>query len=190
MAKYTEYDAEWMLTKEKLAPTNKAKIMHCLPVRRNVELSDEVLDSANSIVTQRRATGYGPPRQYSLKSFILKNRYGNASGHKKIGGNIIDNEGKLSSFLQDFASVKEAKILVHGGGKLATKLADQLGIPQQLVDGRRITDGETLKTVTMVYAGLINKNIVAQLQALGCNALGLTGADGNAIQGHKRIHLY
>jgi acetylglutamate kinase len=106
----------------------------------------------------------------------------------KIGGNIIDDESKLSSFLKDFALVNEKKILIHGGGKLATRLAEQMNIPQQMVDGRRITDAETLKIVTMVYAGYINKNIVAQLQADGCNAIGLSGADGNAIPAHKRIH--
>jgi acetylglutamate kinase len=106
----------------------------------------------------------------------------------KIGGNIIDDENKLSSFLGDFASIEGKKILVHGGGKLATKLAEQMNVPQQMVDGRRITDAETLKIVTMVYAGYINKNIVAQLQANGCNAVGLSGADGNAILAHKRVH--
>jgi acetylglutamate kinase len=105
----------------------------------------------------------------------------------KIGGNIVDDEEKLASFLKDFALLEEFKILVHGGGKLATKLAQQLNNPQQMVEGRRITDAETLKIVTMVYAGLINKNIVAQLQARGCNAIGLSGADGNAICAHKRI---
>ncbi len=104
----------------------------------------------------------------------------------KIGGNIIDEEEKLSAFLAAFAAVKGKKILIHGGGKLATRLGETLGIPQQLVDGRRITDAETLKIVTMVYAGYINKNIVAQLQAKGCNAIGLSGADGNAILAHKR----
>ena len=106
----------------------------------------------------------------------------------KIGGNIIDNEAALASFLQVFASVTGKKILVHGGGKLATQLAGKLGVAQQLVDGRRITDAETLKIVTMVYAGYINKNIVAQLQSKGCNAIGLTGADGNMILAHKRVH--
>jgi acetylglutamate kinase len=106
----------------------------------------------------------------------------------KIGGNIIDNEATLSSFLKSFASTPGKKILVHGGGKLATKLASQLEIPQQLVDGRRITDADTLKVVTMVYAGYINKNIVARLQSYGCNSIGLCGADGNAIQAHKRNH--
>jgi acetylglutamate kinase len=105
----------------------------------------------------------------------------------KIGGNIIDDEEKLSSFLKEFASIPEKKILIHGGGKLATKLAAQLNLPQQMVEGRRITDAETLKIVTMVYAGLINKNIVAQLQAAGCNAIGLSGADGNVIRAHKRL---
>jgi acetylglutamate kinase len=104
----------------------------------------------------------------------------------KIGGNIIDDDQKLVAFLKNFAAVKGLKVLVHGGGKLATKMASQLGIEQQMIDGRRITDAETLKIVTMVYAGLINKNIVAQLQGNGCNALGLCGADGNTIQSHKR----
>ena len=106
----------------------------------------------------------------------------------KIGGNVIDDDIKLSSFLKAFASVKGKKIIVHGGGKLATKLAEQLNIPQQLVDGRRITDTETLKIVTMVYAGYINKNIVALLQANGENAIGICGADGNAILAHKRTN--
>ena len=106
----------------------------------------------------------------------------------KIGGNIIDDETKLSSFLSAFADIPAKKILVHGGGKLATRLAEKLGIEQQLIDGRRITDAETLKIVTMVYAGYVNKNIVAQLQAKNCNALGLCGADGDSILAHKRQH--
>lgn len=106
----------------------------------------------------------------------------------KIGGNIIDDEAKLESFLAAFAAVPGKKILVHGGGKLATKVAVGLGVQQQMIDGRRITDAETLKIVTMVYAGTINKNIVASLQAKGCNAMGLTGADGNVILAHKRVH--
>lgn len=106
----------------------------------------------------------------------------------KISGNIIDNEANLSSFLKEFASIDAPKILVHGGGKLATKMAEAMGITQQLVEGRRITDAETLKIVTMVYAGYINKNIVAQLQSHNCNALGLCGADGDAILAHKRSH--
>lgn len=106
----------------------------------------------------------------------------------KIGGNIIDDEAKLASFLEDFAAIGEKKILVHGGGKLATRMAEQLGVEQQLVDGRRITDAETLKIVTMVYAGFINKYIVAALQARDCNAIGLCGADADAIRAHKRKH--
>jgi acetylglutamate kinase len=104
----------------------------------------------------------------------------------KIGGNIIDDDALLSVFLKKFAAIKTKKILVHGGGKLATRLAEKLGIPQQMVDGRRITDAETLKIVTMVYAGYINKIIVADLQSLKCNALGISGADGNSILAHKR----
>jgi acetylglutamate kinase len=106
----------------------------------------------------------------------------------KIGGHIIDDETKLAVFLDAFAAVKGKKILVHGGGKQATRMAADLGIRQELVDGRRITDAETLRIVTMVYAGTINKNIVAQLQARGCNAMGLSGADGNSILAHKRQH--
>lgn len=104
----------------------------------------------------------------------------------KIGGNVIDDEVKLSSFLQDFAAIEGKKVLVHGGGKLATRLAEKMGVQQEMIDGRRITDAETLKIVTMVYAGYINKNIVAQLQRYDCNAIGLSGADGNAIKAHKR----
>ncbi|MBL7746035.1 MAG: acetylglutamate kinase [Chitinophagaceae bacterium] len=106
----------------------------------------------------------------------------------KIGGNIIDDEATLSSFLKDFAAIEEKKILVHGGGKMATRLAEKLGVQQQVIDGRRITDAETLKIVTMVYAGFINKNIVAALQANQCNAMGLCGADGDTILAHKRKH--
>jgi acetylglutamate kinase len=106
----------------------------------------------------------------------------------KVGGNIIDDEIKLKAFLKDFAGISSKKILVHGGGKLATRLAEQLQIPQNLVDGRRITDAETLRIITMVYAGYINKNIVAGLQAGDCNAIGLTGADANSIFAHKRLH--
>jgi acetylglutamate kinase len=104
----------------------------------------------------------------------------------KIGGNIIDDEQKLAAFLRDFAAIEAKKILVHGGGKLATKVAEGMGIQQKMVDGRRITDAETLKVVTMVYAGYINKNITAQLQGIGCNAIGLSGADANMIRAHKR----
>lgn len=104
----------------------------------------------------------------------------------KIGGNIIDDDLLLSVFLKKFAAVKSKKILVHGGGKLATRIAGELGIPQQIIDGRRITDAETLKIVTMVYAGFINKHIVAELQSIECNSAGICGADGNSILAHKR----
>jgi acetylglutamate kinase len=104
----------------------------------------------------------------------------------KIGGNVIDNSENLYHFLKDFTSLEGDKILVHGGGKVATQLSETLGIEAKLVDGRRITDIETLRVVTMVYGGLINKNIVAQLQRFGTNAIGLTGADGNFIRTKKR----
>ena len=104
----------------------------------------------------------------------------------KIGGNIIDDENKLNQFLQDFAQLPDRKILIHGGGKIATEVAKGLGIEAQMVEGRRITDAEMLRVVTMVYGGLVNKNIVAKLQAFGCNAIGLTGADANIIPAQKR----
>ncbi len=104
----------------------------------------------------------------------------------KIGGNVIEEENQLAKFLSSFSKMEGLKILVHGGGKLATQLAEKLGIQSQLVGGRRITDEESLKVITMVYGGLTNKNIVAQLQANNCNAIGLSGADGNTIQAHKR----
>jgi acetylglutamate kinase len=106
----------------------------------------------------------------------------------KVGGNIIDDDAKLKIFLSAFAAIKGLKILVHGGGKLATQMANDLQIPQQMIDGRRITDEATLKIVTMVYAGWINKNIVAALNALKNPSIGLTGADGNSILAHKRTH--
>jgi len=104
----------------------------------------------------------------------------------KIGGNVLDNPAALKTFLADFASVREPKILIHGGGKIATKVGDQLGIASKYVNGRRITDAATLDVVTMVYGGLVNKQLVAQLQQLGCNAMGVTGADGNLIRAVKR----
>lgn len=104
----------------------------------------------------------------------------------KVGGKIVEEEDTLNRLLNDFAAIKGYKILVHGGGRSATKIAAQLGIESRMVDGRRITDVETLKVVTMVYGGLVNKNIVAGLQARGVNALGLTGADMNLIRSAKR----
>lgn len=104
----------------------------------------------------------------------------------KIGGNVIDNSQALTAFLKDFAAVDCKKILIHGGGKIATRLGDKLGIVSNYVDGRRITDDATIDLVTMVYGGLVNKQIVAQLQAAGCNAIGLTGADANCIPATRR----
>ena len=104
----------------------------------------------------------------------------------KIGGNVIDSEEALSSFVSDFASIEGPKVLVHGGGKLATRLAERLDIPTTMIDGRRVTDSDTLDVVTMVYAGLVNKRIVAMLQSLGCNAIGLSGADGGAVMATRR----
>ena len=104
----------------------------------------------------------------------------------KVGGKIVEEEATLNQLLADFSSIEGYKVLVHGGGRSATKLAAQLGIESKMVNGRRITDAETLKVVTMVYGGLVNKNIVAGLQARGVNAIGLTGADMNVIRSVKR----
>jgi acetylglutamate kinase len=104
----------------------------------------------------------------------------------KIGGNVIDNEAALERFVADFAANEGQKVLVHGGGKLATRLAEKLEIPTTMIDGRRVTDSQTLDVVTMVYAGGVNKRIVAALQAAGCNALGLSGADANMIPAVRR----
>lgn len=104
----------------------------------------------------------------------------------KIGGKVIDNESKLDQFLRDFVSLDGKKILVHGGGKIASDVAEKLGIETKMIDGRRITDTDMLDVVTMVYGGLVNKKIVAKLQALNCNSLGLSGADMNVIRSKKR----
>jgi acetylglutamate kinase len=104
----------------------------------------------------------------------------------KISGNIIDNDAELTSFLKEFASLNGPKILVHGGGKLATELSNKMNVPVKMIDGRRVTDAETLEIITMVYAGKINKNIVAKLQSFGCNSVGFSGADGNTIIAKKR----
>jgi acetylglutamate kinase len=106
----------------------------------------------------------------------------------KIGGNIIDNPTELSQFLSDFSKIEGYKVLVHGGGKSATKMAESIGLVPQMIDGRRITDAAMLDVVVMIYAGQINKNIVAQLQANNTNAMGFSGADGNLIQSDKRNH--
>lgn len=104
----------------------------------------------------------------------------------KVGGKIVEEQETLNKLLNIFTAIKGKKILVHGGGRSATRIAEQLGIESRMIDGRRITDEAMLNVVTMVYGGLVNKNIVAKLQARGMNALGLTGADCNVLQAHKR----
>lgn len=107
----------------------------------------------------------------------------------KIGGNVIDNPGTLAPFLAEFAKLRGMKILIHGGGREATRLSAALGIETTMIDGRRVTDRATLDVVTMVYAGLINKRVVAGLQALGCDAIGLCGADGDVVRATRRPAL-
>jgi acetylglutamate kinase len=104
----------------------------------------------------------------------------------KIGGNIIDDAARLDKFLAAFAQVKEKKLLVHGGGKIATGIGNSLGLKTRMTEGKKITDADTLNVITMVYAGLINKSIVAKLQSKDCNAMGLTGADVNYLPAKKR----
>ena len=104
----------------------------------------------------------------------------------KVGGAVVEDEAQLMQLLKDFSAIPGRKVLVHGGGRRATKVAGQLGIETHMVNGRRVTDAEMLQVVTMVYGGLVNKNLVARLQACGVNAVGLCGADGNIIRSHKR----
>lgn len=104
----------------------------------------------------------------------------------KIGGNVIDDSNNLASFLKEFSNIKDKKILVHGGGKIATAIGDKLGIQSKYIAGRRITDDETIDLVTMVYGGLVSKKIVANLQSIQCDAIGITGADANLLPANKR----
>lgn len=104
----------------------------------------------------------------------------------KVGGNVIDDADKLNSFLKDFSKIPGKKVLVHGGGKIATSIGNRLNIVSKYIDGRRITDDQTIDLVTMVYGGLVNKQIVAKLQSLQCNAIGITGADANLLPAKKR----
>ena len=104
----------------------------------------------------------------------------------KVGGAVVEDEAQLSQLLKDFSAIEGKKVLVHGGGRRATQVAAKLGIESKMVNGRRITDADMLSVVTMVYGGLVNKNLVARLQANGINALGLTGADIDVIRSHKR----
>jgi acetylglutamate kinase len=104
----------------------------------------------------------------------------------KIGGNVIDDSNNLIAFLKEFSNIEAKKILVHGGGKIATAIGDKLGIQSKYIDGRRITDDDTIDLVTMVYGGLVNKKIVASLQSIHCNAIGITGADANLLPAKKR----
>lgn len=104
----------------------------------------------------------------------------------KIGGNVIDNHDALHSFLKEFSEIKDKKILIHGGGKIATAIGEKMGIQSVYNEGRRITNDETIDLVTMVYGGLVNKRIVALLQSMHCDAIGITGADGNMLPAKKR----
>lgn len=108
----------------------------------------------------------------------------------KIGGNVVDNPELLREFVRDFAAMPGMKVLVHGGGVMASQMQKSMGMTPLMVEGRRVTDEDTLKVVTMVYAGWCNKNIVSLLQAEGCNAIGLCGADGNVIRAAKRPPVY
>ena len=137
-----------------------------------IENRKEVMEKVSKTIShlQSQSSGEG-----GRKLFIIK-----------IGGNVIDDEKNLSAFLDDFAAIEQKKILIHGGGKIASRVGEQLGIESKYVNGRRITDAATIDLVTMVYAGLVNKRMVAQLQSRTCNAIGLTGADANILPATKR----
>jgi acetylglutamate kinase len=127
----------------------------------------------------------------NFKRFAMTKNYSGSEDKEilyiiKIGGNVIDDPANLQSFLKEFSSISHKKILVHGGGKIATAIGDKLNIQSKYIDGRRITDDETIDLVTMVYGGLVNKKIVAELQSLQCNAIGLSGADANVLPAKKR----
>ena len=129
----------------------------------------------------------------SLKKELIFKQLENTQMIKvvKIGGNVVDNPVLLREFVKDFAAMPGMKVLIHGGGVMASQMQKEMGMVPKMIEGRRVTDEEALKVVTMVYAGWCNKNIVALLQAEGCNAIGLTGADGNAIKARKRppVHV-
>lgn len=137
-------------------------------------IGDLVLEIKNDAEERARSSNNSPSGDGG-KLFVVK-----------IGGNVVDNEAALESFLKKFAAIEGYKILVHGGGKIATAIGQQLGIEPNYINGRRITDAATIDLVTMVYGGLVNKKLVASLQSMQCNAIGLTGADANIIPAVKR----
>jgi len=152
--------------------------------------NEEVITDIKSVLKKIVETIHNIRQSQGEKAGSPNNSPSGDGGKKltviKIGGNVIDNDTELHRFLKNLASIEGKKILVHGGGKIATKMGEQLGLKPQYVNGRRITDAATLELVTMVYGGLINKKIVAVLQSYGCNAIGLTGADANVLQAVKR----
>ena len=164
-------DRAWTVDAEKMALTDNAFFMHCLPVRRNMIVTDEVIESPRSLVIPEAAN-----REISAQVVLKKDCWRDSSIMEKI--TVVKNRRQRhrrpcrpERFIADFAAMPGPKILVHGGGKVATRLAERLELKVQMVDGRRITDKGTLDVVTMVYAGLVNKQLVASLQAEGCNAL-------------------
>jgi acetylglutamate kinase len=128
---------------------------------------------------------FGPLKLFYLRYFVDKMNAPKITV-VKIGGHVIDDDQALNSFLKEFSAISGLKVLIHGGGKVATTIAKQIGIPQTMIEGRRVTDAETLKVITMVYGGLVNKKIVASLQSLGIPSLGVTGADSDLIRSKKR----
>lgn len=151
--------------------------------------NEEVLHNIEEVLTKIGDTISSIKREVEESAGRLNNSPSGDGGKLfviKIGGNVIDNDASLGSFLKNFAAIEGKKILVHGGGKIATAIGKQLGIEPNYVNGRRITDEATIDLVTMVYGGLLNKKIVAQLQSLDCNAIGLTGADANIIPATRR----
>ena len=178
-------DRAWTVDAEKDGAYGQ-RILHALPARaaqhdRHRRGDRVAAQSGDPRSRQPRNLGAGRTQKIAGGTRIMEK-----ITVVKIGGNVIDDPAVLKRFIADFAAMPGPKILVHGGGKVATRLAERLELKVQMVDGRRITDKGTLDVVTMVYAGLVNKQLVASLQAEGCNALGMSGADGNAVTARRR----
>ena len=176
--KVLSMDKSWTVDSRKMALTDNAYFMHCLPVRRNMIVTDDVIESPQSIVIPE--VPLTSPE--SMHKFMEMDKI----QVFKIGGNVVDDREKLEKFAAGFAAIPGPKVLIHGGGAIASQMQKKLGMEPVMIEGRRVTDSDTLRIVTMVYAGWCNKSIVALLQKNGCNAIGLSGADGAVIKAVKR----
>ena len=161
--------------------TNNAKFMHCLPIRRNLVATDNVIDSEQSLIIDQSEN-----RIYTAQHIIKKLLKMDKILIVKIGGKLINNSHVLHRFLKSFAKIKTKKILIHGGGNQVTKMCKKLNLDVKIRNGRRITSIQDLEVATMIYAGSLNKTLVTKLQSFNCNSIGLSGADANLIESVKR----